>query len=91
MLVRGKLKPSLQQGRSLGATKELSKHEEATTNPNKDSLHTMKNARKLHLFSIHFISQNSWGKSFGEDGYFKIQSGTGHCGFGWQLNNVPLC
>merc|ERR1712141_117643 len=38
-----------------------------------------------------WIVKNSWSTFFGENGFFRIKKGTGHCGFGWQLNNVGLC
>ena len=38
----------------------------------------------------YWLVKNSWG-NHGEDGYFRIKRGTGHCGFGWQVNSVPLC
>jgi len=39
----------------------------------------------------YFLVKNSWDSNWGEDGFFKIKSGVGLCGFGWQLNSVPLC
>merc|ERR1712079_565332 len=39
----------------------------------------------------YFLVKNSWGKRWGENGFFKIKSGVGMCGFGWQLNSVPIC
>ena len=43
--LEGKTTPSrtIRQNQGLEATCELSRHQETTTNPNKDSLHTMKN------------------------------------------------
>lgn len=39
----------------------------------------------------YWLVKNSWSTRFGEQGYFKIKRGVGHCGFGWQSNNVPIC
>jgi len=39
----------------------------------------------------YWLVKNSWGSRFGNDGFFKIKRGVGHCGFGWQMNSVPLC
>jgi len=30
----------------------------------------------------YWLVKNSWGRSFGENGFFKIKRGTGHCGIG---------
>merc|ERR1712032_544132 len=30
----------------------------------------------------YWIVKNQWGTSWGENGYFRIKRGTGHCGFG---------
>ena len=35
--------------------------------------------------------KNSYGDKWGENGYFRIKRGTGHCGIGYGVNALPLC
>ena len=39
----------------------------------------------------YWLAKNSWGTDYGEKGYVRIKSGTGHCGIGMTINSVPLC
>merc|ERR1712066_1146436 len=38
----------------------------------------------------YWLVKNSYGTRWGDNGYLKIKRGTGHCGFGHQLNTVPI-
>lgn len=39
----------------------------------------------------YWLIKNSWGKSWGENGFFKLKRGTGHCGVGALEQAVPRC
>jgi len=39
----------------------------------------------------YWLIKNSWGTWFGDNGYFKIKRGTGHCGIGVMHQMAPYC
>jgi len=41
--------------------------------------------------SNYWLVKNSWGTRWGENGFFKIKRGTGHCGIGSLHQTVPYC
>ena len=39
----------------------------------------------------YWLIKNSWGKTWGENGYLKLKRGTGHCGVGTLHQTIPYC
>jgi len=39
----------------------------------------------------YWLIKNSWGRSWGENGFVKVKKGTGHCGVGSLHQTVPTC
>jgi Papain family cysteine protease len=39
----------------------------------------------------YWLIKNSWGKTWGENGYLKLKRGTGHCGVGTLHHTIPYC
>lgn len=39
----------------------------------------------------YWLIKNSWGTSWGENGFLKLKRGTGHCGIGCMHQTIPTC
>jgi C1A family cysteine protease len=39
----------------------------------------------------YWLIKNSWGSSWGEEGFLKLKRGTGHCGVGTLHQTIPYC
>jgi len=62
----------------------------AATDPN--CVYTLNHAVLVVGYGPNYwLIKNSWGTRWGENGYFKIKRGTGHCGVGALSQTIPYC